>query len=229
MPQKSRYAVYEKVNFVEEYLSGKLSLNEFERISGSCERVLRDWVQLYKMRGIEGLTPSVHIRRYTPDIKRMAVLSYLSDDLSLDEICKKYDISCRKILRQWIKVYNGYEDFKQPNSGGAIYVAKGRVTTLEERIEIVCHCISNNKNYGKTIEQYGVSYQQIYTWVRKYEKDGPEGIADRRGKRKAVASMSEVERLRAQLKLKEAENLRLQMENNLLKKLEALERWWDKD
>ena len=108
-------------------------------------------------------------------------------------------------------------------------MTKGRGTTLQERIEIVSHCISNNKDYGKTIEQYGISYQQIYSWVRKYEKDGSDGLADRRGKRKDEASMTEVERLRAQLKLKEAENYRLQMENELLKKLEALERGWDKD
>lgn len=69
-----------------------------------------------------------------------------------------------------------------------------------------------------------MSYQQIYGWVRKYEKDGVDGLTDRRGKRKDKASMTEVEKLRAQLKLKDAENLRLQMENELLKKLEALER-----
>ena len=108
-------------------------------------------------------------------------------------------------------------------------MSKGRKTTLAERIEIVGHCITNNKDYGKTIVQYGVSYQQIYGWVRKYEKNGIDGLADRRGHRKDEASMSEVDKLRAQLKLKEAENLRLQMENELLKKLEALERGQCKD
>jgi transposase len=103
-------------------------------------------------------------------------------------------------------------------------MVKSRKTTLDERIEIVGYCIANNKDYGKAIEQYGVSYQQIYGWVRKYAKSGPDGLVDNRGKRKDSASMTEVERLRAQLKLKEAENLRLQMENELLKKLEALER-----
>lgn len=72
-------------------------------------------------------------------------------------------------------------------------------------------------------------YSTLLLWVRKYENDGPEGLADRRGKRKDKACMTEIERLRAQLKLKEAENQRLQMEIELLKKLEALERGWDKD
>ena len=133
------------------------------------------------------------------------------------------------MLRKWIKVYNSHKDFKQPNSGGAIYMANGRKTTLDERIEIVSQCIAGNKDYGKIIEQYGVSYQQIYGWTRKYEKDGVDGLSDRRGKRKAESDMTEVEKLRAQIKFKDAENLRLRMENELLKKLEALERGQDID
>lgn len=229
MPQKSRYTVEQKVRVVEEYLAGKLSPSEFERKYGSVPRVLNDWVQLYEMRGIAGLTPATHLRKYSPETKRSAVTDYLNSAGSLDDICERYDISCRKILRQWVNRYNGHKDFRQPNNGGAIYMAKGRGTTLEERIEIVGHCIANNKDYGKTIEKYGVSYQQIYTWVRKYEKDGFDGLTDRRGKRKEESSMTEVEKLRARLKLKEAENYRLQMENDLLKKLGALERGGDKD
>jgi transposase-like protein len=229
MPQKSRFTVEQKVKVVTEYKGGKLSPSEFERNYGSTPRVLKDWVQLYEMRGTEGLMPSAKWHEYTPKIKRSAVLDYLNGTGSLDEICRKYDISGRRVLRRWIKRYSSHGDFKQPNSGGAVYMTKGRGTTIEERIEIVSYCVSNNNDYGKAIERYGVSYQQIYAWVKKYEKSGPEGLADRRGKRKDEASMTEVERLRAQLKLKEAENLRLQMENELIKKLEALERGWDKD
>ena len=60
--------------------------------------------------------------------------------------------------------------------------------------------------------------------MRRYEKDGVDGLSDRRGKRKAESDMTEVEKLRAQIKLKDAENIRLRMENELLKKLEELER-----
>jgi len=95
---------------------------------------------------------------------------------------------------------------------------------LKERIEIVEFCISNSKDYSTTIKKYDVSYQQIYTWVRKYEAQGVDGLTDRRGKRKDAASMTEVERLKAELKLKEAENRRLQIENEVLKKLDEVER-----
>jgi len=104
-------------------------------------------------------------------------------------------------------------------------MTKGRATTQAERIEIVSHCIATNKDYGKTIEQYGVSYQQIYSWVRKYETGGIEGLEDRRGKQKPSEAMSETDKLKAEIKLEQAKNLRLQMENDLLKKLAELERW----
>lgn len=229
MPQKSRYTVEQKIKLVTDYMEGKLSPSEFERVYGSGQSVLKDWVLQYQAHGVEGLTPAVHWRKYSPELKLSAVTDYLNGAGSLDNICTKYKISGRRVLRRWIKRYNGHVDFNQPNSGGVIYMTKARNTTLDERIEIVSHCISNNKDYGKTIGQYGVSYQQIYGWVKKYEKDGPDGLVDHRGKRKDELSMTEVEKLRAQLKLKEAENYRLQMVNDLLKKLEELERGWDKD
>ena len=47
---------------------------------------------------------------------------------------------------------------------------------------------------------------------------------DRRGKRKEAVELTESEKLSAQLKLIEAENGRLKMENDFLKKLNEVER-----
>ena len=49
------------------------------------------------------------------------------------------------------------------------YMTKGRKTTQEERVEIVSFCIEHGKDYGVTIEKYGVSYQQIYLWVKNWD------------------------------------------------------------
>ena len=103
-------------------------------------------------------------------------------------------------------------------------MTKGRNTTLEERIEIVGFCIESGRDYAKAIEKYGISYQQIYSWIKKYEELGPEGLTDRRGKRKDEASMTELEKLQAKNKLLEAEKKDLQMEVELLKKVWELER-----
>jgi len=229
MPHRGKMSPEEKVKIVKQYIRRELGKTAIQTIYDVDWSTLRDWVRLYQTRGAEGLIPSSNFRKYAIDTKRMAVEEYLSGVGSMRDICIKYDISYKSVLRQWIKRYNSHGDFKQPNGGGVIYMAKGRETTLEERIEIVSHCISNNKDYGKTINQYGVSYQQIYGWVKKYESEGPDGLIDRRGKRKDEATMTEVEKLRAQLKLKEAENRRLQVENDVLKKLEELERGRSQD
>jgi transposase-like protein len=229
MPQKGTISSIKKISAIREYLNGETSLNQCAQKYEVSIPAIKNWLRLYKNRGNEGLMPATKKRKYQAETKQRAVTEYQSGQSSIENICEKYDISSTSIFRDWIRWYNGHEDFKQPNSGGAIYMTKGRKTTLDERIEIVSHCIANNKDYGKTIEKFGVSYQQIYGWVRKYEKDGADGLVDNRGKRKDEASMNEVDKLRAQLKLKEAENLRLQMENDLLKKLEALERGLNTD
>ena len=229
MPQRIKIEASEKVMAVENCLSGKQSVSESAARLSVAESTVRDWIRLYETRGSMGLTPTVRKRIYSPDTKLSAVHDYLAGNASLREICRRYDISDKKMLRQWVRVYNGHENFKQPSGGGAVYMGKGRKTTLDERITIVSYCIAKNKDYGLTIKKYGISYQQIYAWTRKYETDGVDGLSDRRGKCKDEACMTEVEKLRAQLKLKEAENLRLQMENELLKKLDALERGRDED
>ena len=103
-------------------------------------------------------------------------------------------------------------------------MSKGRKTTHGERVEIVSYCIEHNKNYIDAIEKYGVSYQQIYSWVGKYEKNGVQGLEDKRGKHKAESELTEMEIMKAENRLLQAENRRLELENAILKKLKELER-----
>ncbi len=48
----------------------------------------------------------------------------------------------------------------------------------------VHYCLSKDQDYDKTAEYYGVSYQQVYQWVRKYEASGIDALQDRRGRNK---------------------------------------------
>lgn len=103
-------------------------------------------------------------------------------------------------------------------------MTKGRETTLNERIEIVSYCIEHGKDYQLTIQKYGVSYNQIYSWVRKYEEKGIDGLIDKRGRKKPESEMDENDRLRAENRLLKAENRRLEVELAVRKKLKELER-----
>jgi transposase-like protein len=103
-------------------------------------------------------------------------------------------------------------------------MTSGRKTIYDERVEIVSFCIENNDDYLLTAKKYRVSYQQVYTWTKKYKEDGLEGLADRRGKRKTPVEMTETEKLAAKIKLLEANNKQLELENGFLKKLKEVER-----
>jgi transposase-like protein len=153
MPQKGQLSVEEKVRIVREYLSGEWGPSEFRQKYGVRKQTLYEWVRIYKTRGAGGLAPSAKKRHYSPETKRQAVVEHLSGGGSQRDICLKYDISNRQMLQNWIKRYNSHREFVQPNSGGERYMAKGRKTTLNERIETVSYCISNNQDYGKAIEQ----------------------------------------------------------------------------
>ena len=101
-------------------------------------------------------------------------------------------------------------------------MTKGRKTTQEERSQIVAFCIEHGKDYALTVETYQVSYQQIYSWVRKYEAGGVDGLVDRRGKTKPVDELTEAERLRQENRMLQAKLKDKEMEIALLKKLREL-------
>lgn len=58
----------------------------------------------------------------------------------------------------------------------------------------------------------------------KYEAGGVEALRDNRGKQKNHDEMSELEKLRAEVKILRAEKQRAEMEASFLKKLEEIER-----
>ena len=162
-------------------------------------------------------------KKYSADLKLTAVQEYLSGEGSQWAICKKYNILSPTQLQQWILWYNGHREFKERTSAkGEIYMTKGRKTTQEERAKIVAFCIEHNYDYGLTVETYKVSYQQIYAWVRKYEEGGVDKLKDKRGRTKPAEEMTEIEKLKAEMKILEAKNRQLEIENEFIKKLQEL-------
>ena len=97
-------------------------------------------------------------------------------------------------------------------------------TTFEERVEIASYCISHDHNYAETSKKFKVSYQQARNYTVKYESGGVVSLKDNRGKRKNPDEMSELEKLRAEVKILRAEKERAEMEASFLKKLEEIER-----
>ena len=170
-------------------------------------------------------------RAYSTELKRKVVEEYLSGKGSLRDLAKLHQIGDKSRIREWIMCYNGHKEFKQRRiAKGALYMTKGKKTTQQERAKIVAFCLEHGKDYLLTVKQYGVSYQQIYSWVRKYEKKGIDGLADGRGRTKPESEMTNTEKLQAQVRMLEAQLQDKEMEIELLKKVRELEGgvWWEK-
>ena len=223
----SRISDIEKIIAVKDYLQGKGTTHSQAARLGIAEPTFREWVTKYKTFGESGLRSSTKRMQYTAETKKAAVTAYLSGQRSQREICEYFKIKDKQNLREWIKVYNGHKELRPSKGRGSdINMTKGRKTTYEERVEIVSYCIEHDNDYTDAIKKYDVSYQQIYSWVRKYNEKGTEGLVDKRGKRKPESDMTELEKLRAENRMLEARNKRLETENAVLKKLEEIERRW---
>ena len=162
-------------------------------------------------------------KSYLAELKYQAVGDYLSGEGPLREICKKYGIRDKHTLQDWIKLYNGHKELKCHTGGSRM--TKGRKTTYEERIVFVKECIEDGCNYTEIAQKHQVGYQQIYTWVQKYKKYGEDAPKDRQGRhKKDYKPQTEEERLRLENATLKRQLYLSQMEIDVLKKLQELER-----
>ncbi len=220
---KAKISINEKLNTIHQILSGKESVSQAAmRLSLDASSV-NEWMISYKSCG-EDIFIQKGNNHYSNELKEQAVMAYLNGEGSLRDICEKYGIRRKTQLRQWIKKYNGHEELKASGTGGAIIMTKGRKTSFEERVEIVQYCISHDRNYAETARKYNVSYQQARNYTVKYEAGGVEALRDGRGRTKPKEEMSELERLRAENKILQAEKERAEMEISFLKKINEVER-----
>ena len=224
MGRKSKFSTEEKLKYILRCIEGKDSINHAANMIGIHHGTLSQWIRNYQSLGIDGLKTTSKNSIYTKTLKETAVVEFLTGVCSQRDICKKYGIRSNAQIQNWILKYNSHEELKDSGTGGMLIMANGRKTTYDERIEIVKYCIEHQNNYAETAQKHKVSYQQVYAWTCKYESHGVNALQDRRGKRKKDDQMSELEKLKAQNKLLEAENHRKQMEIDFLKKIDEVER-----
>jgi transposase len=225
MSRKSRIDPSLKIRVVEKYLDGKISSTEAAREAGVYVSTVRQWISLYRNEGPAGLIGHETNAVYSNELKLQAVKDYLDGKGSYRTIAEKYKLRNDFQLRNWVKKYNSHEDFSIHKFSGGSRMGKARATTKEERLAIVQYCLENDRNYGLAAKEYNCSYQQVRTWVLKYEEMGEAGLEDRRGKRVGTQpSRTREEELRDRIAQLERKNNQLQMENDILKKVKEIER-----
>ena len=213
----------EKARIARRCLAGEMSGAEAARQLGVSKGDVQEWVARYKEGGALAFREQEHNQVYSKETKQAAVVEYLQGGGSQRAIAAKYGLRSVSRLRAWIKVYNSGGDFRRTSGGSRM--STSRKTTQAERIEIAKACLENGCNYGETAIQYNVSYQQVYTWVKKFRELGGSGLEDRRGQRTAQQEpRTEEEELRIRIAQLEHKLYLAELERDLLKKLDEIER-----
>ena len=219
---RKEYSVEEKVRVSERYLRKEASARELALEIGLGARGrnrICEWAAIYEENGAEGFCLNKRRRKYSAKEKKKIVEEYLSGNGSLRSTARKNGIYHSEILRRWVKEYNSNKELRDSIPRQEMDVAMSKKTTLEERCEIVAYCLEHGKNYEETSQKYGVSYSQVYSWVRRSRNGGPGALEDRRRKKKEENELDEVERLRRENRELKNELERKDMAIEILKKV----------
>ncbi len=224
MGRQSKFSKEEKLKIVKDYLAGNISIKKKAYDLDLHPTVIRQWIYNYESMGEKALDDKPRNKTYTKQFKEKVIKAYLNEEGSHQDIAKQYKITTPSLVRSWIMKYNRHNEIKTYNPKGYVYMAKTRKVSYEEKLGIIKWTIAHNDAYKLAAEKYNTSYAQVYNWVKKYRQDGEEGLLDTRGKRKAIESLSEVEKLQREIKLLKQKNQRLEMEAEVIKKYQANER-----
>ena len=219
-----RFSSEEKLYIVEQISNGCMSISECARQFSINNTSIDHWLRLYRKHGPLVFIDDVKNKVYSDELKKQAIISYLQGNESLMDVAVNFGLKSTKQLRSWIKMYNNGEESSRRMSGGS-RMTTSRQTTKEERIKITKECIANGCNYSKIAIKYQVSYQQVYGWVQRYKDLGEAGLEDRRGRRKLNQEpRNELEKLQIENERLKHKLYMAEMERDLLKKLDELER-----
>lgn len=218
----NKYSKKEKLAILAWYRAGNTLVATCKKFGVTGTSIL-NWQRSIEAGHPEHLEPARTCTQYSAEFKHKAIAAYFNGQGTIREIATKLGLRTPQNLYAWIRKYNE-GDIIRSTSGGRSHMEGRRKTSHEERLKIVKYCLDHDRNYRQTAEHYGVSYNQVYSWVRKYEDRGAEGLEDRRGKPKRESDLTAEDIFRREAREKNRRIKDLECEVALLKKLKELER-----
>ena len=174
---REKFNAEKKIAIIKAYKAGEVAYSQLREVYGMNPDEIYGWISKYKRHGEAAFRRGAGNAGYSREIKQQCVEEYLRGEGSLDSITTKYNLSTKEMLRRWVMRYNANRELKDYDPKREVYMAEARrKTTLAERKEITEYCIAHDKDYKGTAALYGVSYNQVYTWVKKYLTSGGSGL-----------------------------------------------------
>lgn len=224
MGRKQKYSKETKLLVVNQYTKGVKSLGELKNELDCHHSAILTWVRNYNSIGESAFDDKPRNKAYSKAFKSEVIKAYLNGEGSSEDIARKYQIASTSIILNWVSKYNRHNEIKAYDPKGYVYMAKTRKVSYEEKLEIIKWTIEHDDEYKLAAEKFETSYAQVYNWVKKYKTNGEEGLRDDRGKRKPVENLTEIEKLKGEVELLRRKNERLEMEAEVIKKFQEIER-----
>lgn len=228
MTRKYKYSKEEKIAACKKYIEGNMGYRGVAKEYGCNHMMLRQWCLTYKIHGEKAFDPKEKNRQYTKGFKESVIKEYQTGEYGLQDLSAKYDITSTTISKWISKYYNGI-DLRNYKTKGEICTMKSHKTTFDERLEIVKWVIENGMNYKEATKKFNNAYHNIYNWTQSYLKNGADGLRhQKRGPKKLedidLSKLSEVERLKLELKMERELRKRREFEIEVLKKKEEFQK-----
>lgn len=227
MGRKAKYSSEQRVQACEDYLSGRKSAIQIAReldMGKHGRKCVMEWARRYKACGVSVFEETHTNHSYSKEFKESIVKEYLEGKGSLRDLAVGYGMPSHLTVLQWVRKYNNHIELRDYDPKREVFMAESRKTTFDERLAIVKYCLDHERRIADTASVYKCSYHQVRSWLIKYEKDGEEGLKDRRGRHKKEEELSDLEKAQRQIARLEREKEELKRKYELLKKAESLER-----
>jgi len=207
--KKEEISKEKKREIVGMYLNAHRTITSISQEYKVSRARISDWLFRYKTQGEAGLEAQQGSLYYTAEEKERAVKDYVLNKLSVDETCKKYGILSKSTFAHWVSRYN--KSRESVLMGGSGEMIKGKKNQLERKAEIVRFCIANRGNYYEAASYFETTPAKIAEIVEKHA-----ALSDTKQK--------DMQLLRAQNHILQERNKKLEMELDVLKKLDEKER-----
>ena len=171
----------------------------------------------------------IFMAKYSFEFKKKVVLEYLDGKGGTEYLSKKYRISSKEQLRNWINAYKAFGD------EGIMRSRKKINYSFEKKLSVVELYLSSEISYQDLAIQEGINNPgMICNWVNRFRAAGPDALRPRKKGRKRKLYNSKIDSKAKQTeerivdtsaeRVKELEDelLKLRIENAFLKELRRL-------
>lgn len=156
-------------------------------------------------------------KKYSTELKLEIVQCYLNDGLSLKEVAKKYGVIFGDV-QKWRDAYLEH--------GVAGLCTKHGTYSGEFKVSVVEYMHNTGASIRKTAAYFNIpSFASVSKWERIYYEEGKEALYEERRGRASKMGKRQISKGKSNIETNEdllAEVQRLRMENEYLKKLNAL-------